>query len=56
MFYLLPGDVLQLPVPLRCAALLPGSGSAPKGLSGRDSTHVHTQGNAHHKPAFLYTV
>ena len=40
------GDVLQLPVPVRRVDLLPGSGSAPEGLRGRDSTHVHTQGNA----------
>ena len=31
-FYLLTGDVLQLPVPVRRVDLLPGSGSAPEGL------------------------
>lgn len=43
---MLTGDVLQLPVPLRGLDLLPGPRSAPEGLRGRDSTHVHAQGNA----------
>lgn len=49
MLCMLAGDVLQLPVPLRCADLLPGAGSAPEGLCGRNSTHVHTKGNSHFK-------
>lgn len=40
------GDVLQLPVPLRGADLLPGEGSPPGGLLRRDSPHVHAQGEA----------
>lgn len=53
MVCLLAGDVLQFPVPICGVDLLPGSGSAPEGLCGRDSTHVHTQGNMHFKQAFL---
>lgn len=55
MMCLLAGDVLQLPVPVPCADLLPDSGSAPEGLRGWDSTHVHTQGNARLGPAFPRT-
>lgn len=40
----LAGDVLQLPVPVRGAHLLPDPGSAAEGLRGWDSSHVHTQG------------
>lgn len=43
----LPGDVLQLTVPLRGADLLPGTLATPGGLHGWDSTHVHAQGTAH---------
>lgn len=46
---MLAGDVLQLPVPLRCVDLLPGAGSAPEGLRGWNSTYVHTKGNSHFK-------
>lgn len=41
---LVPGDVLQLPVPIRRADLLPGQSSAPEGLRGRDPAHVHPKG------------
>lgn len=53
LFCLPAGDVLQLPVPVRRVDLLPGSGSASEGLRGRDSTHVHTQGNARFMQTFL---
>lgn len=44
LLFLLAGDVLQLPVPVRGVDLLPDPGSAPEGLRGRDPSHVHTQG------------
>lgn len=53
VLFLLSGDVLQLLVPVRRVDLLPGSRFALEGLRGRDSTHVHPQGMAHMKSAFL---
>lgn len=38
------GDVLQLPLPLRGAGLLPGPGAAAAGSHRWHPTHVHSQG------------
>ena len=42
-----PGDVLQLPLPLRGAGLLLGPGAAAAGGHRRHPTHVHSQGKGH---------
>lgn len=41
------GDVLQLPLPLRGAGLLPGPGAAAAGGHRWHPTHVHSQGKGH---------
>lgn len=41
------GDVLQLPLPLCGAGLLPGPGAAAAGGHRRHPTHVHSQGKGH---------